>query len=414
MRRIVRRHPLGIWIALFCMLFCFLVAGGGQVLSLIDWGLAMRLGLQEHNPGSADLVQRVLAHAEWGVCVADVFLVMPLLAAALAGVLFRRRWGQVAGMMAATCWVYMFLVYTVQRYALVFRGGLGRWSDYAGIIGAFAVVGLAPSLLIVWGLGANADRFAYPCRHSHMLRRKQDGMEPFFLEELLICAGQVLRAIPRIWTCERSSWNSRPEEVARKMIGDEMVESAITAHRAITIDRPPEKVWPWVAQFGRGAAYYSWDFLDNPGHRHADYLLDVPEPGAGDWNKDLGTIRHVDTGNELVWYDEPIFLGMSTRLAMTFRLDPEPDHATRLHFRFAVGLARTGLRAGITIRIGLLMDRVMSTEMLRRLKLLIETYEERVSSGETNRSLAPHQRSPWRPASEAGTANGLSSEAGPT
>jgi len=28
----------------------------------------------------------------------------------------------------------------------------------------------------------------------------------------------------------------------------------VTAHRAITIDRPPEKVWPWIAQVGRGAA----------------------------------------------------------------------------------------------------------------------------------------------------------------
>jgi hypothetical protein len=31
----------------------------------------------------------------------------------------------------------------------------------------------------------------------------------------------------------------------------------VTAHRAITIDRPPEEVWPWIAQFGGGAAYYS-------------------------------------------------------------------------------------------------------------------------------------------------------------
>jgi hypothetical protein len=50
----------------------------------------------------------------------------------------------------------------------------------------------------------------------------------------------------------------------------------------------------------------------------------------------------------------------------------------------------------MALRVGLLMDQVMSTEMLRPLKLLIESYEERVESGETNRSLAPHQKSPWR------------------
>jgi len=87
---------------------------------------------------------------------------------------------------------------------------------------------------------------------------------------------------------------------------------------------------------------------------------------------------------------------MKTPVAMTFRLDPEPDHAMRLHFRISIGLPRTSLRARIALRVGLLMDQVMSTEMLRRLKLLIETYQERVESGETNRSLAPHQRSAWR------------------
>ena len=333
--------------------------------------------------------------------MADALLVLPLFTVGLAGVLLRRRWGQVAGMMASVCWVYMFLVYAAQRYAMVFRGGMGKWSDYAGIVAVFALFGLGPCLLTIWGLGANADRFAASRPHSHMLRRKQDGLEPFFLEDLLICTGQVLRTVPQVWIARRLGWNTRPEELARHMTGDELVKGAVTAHRAITIDRPPEKVWPWIAQFGRGAAYYSWDFLDNRGHRHADYLLNIGAPEVEDWNQDLGRICYIEPGRELVWYDEPDFFGMKTPVAMTFRLDPEPDHATRLHFRISIGLPRTSLRARIALRVGLLMDQVMSTEMLRRLKLLIETYEERVESGETNRSLAPHQRSPWRPVSVA-------------
>jgi hypothetical protein len=87
---------------------------------------------------------------------------------------------------------------------------------------------------------------------------------------------------------------------------------------------------------------------------------------------------------------------MKTPVAMTFRLDPEPDHAMRLQFRISIGLPQTSLSERMALRVGLLMDQVMSTEVLRRLKLLIESYEERVESGETNRSLAPHRRSPWR------------------
>jgi hypothetical protein len=405
MRRMIGRHPLGIWIALFFMLFCLLVAGGGQVLSLLNWDLAIRLQLQENDPGSPDIVQRVLAQIEWGVCVADVFFVLPLFVVGLAGVILRRHWGMVTGMMAAICWIYMFVAYTAQRFAVVFRGGMGQWSDYAGIIAGFALLCLGPCLLIIWGLGANANRFTVPCPHSHILRRRNDRLEPFFLADLLICTGQVLRTIPQVWFGKRLSWNTRPEELARSMTGDKIVTGAISAHRAITIDRPPEMVWPWIAQFGRGAAYYSWDFLDNRGHRHADYLLDVPEPMVGDWHKDLGRICCVEPGTEVVWYDEPDFLGMKTRVAMTFRIDPESSQASRLHFRISIGLPQTSLRARILLRVGLLMDQVMSAEMLRRLKLLIETYEERAGSGETNRSLAPHQRSPWRRASETQAVN---------
>lgn len=232
MRRIVGRHPLGIWIALFAMLFCLLVGGGGQVLSLFSWDLALRLGLQENDPASADVVQRVLAQVEWGVCVADAFLVLPLLAVGLAGVLCRRSWGLAAGLMAALCWAYMFLVYTAQRYALVFRGGMGQWSDYAGITVAFALLVLVPCLLIIWGLAANADRFAVPRPHHHMLRRQQDGLEPFFLEELLICTGQVLWTIPQVWLGKRLTWNTRPGEAERQG-GRVSMEAGPAKHRRL-------------------------------------------------------------------------------------------------------------------------------------------------------------------------------------
>ncbi len=395
MRRIVARQPLGIWIALFAMLFCLLLGGGGQVLSLLHWDLAMRLGLQENDPDSADIVQRIFAQGEWGVCLVDTLLVVPLLVVGLVGILCRRFWGLVAGLMGAICWTYMFWVYTAQRYAVVCRGGMGPWNDYAGIVIAFALLVLVPCLLTIWGLAANADRFAVLRPHDHRLRRRQDALEPFFLGELLICTGQVLWAIPQVWLGKRLTWNTRPGEVERRLSGDALVEGGTTVNRAITIARPPEKVWPWVAQFGRGAAYYSWDFLDNRGHRHPDYLLEVPQPQIGDWNQAIGSIRHLQPGQELVWYDESVFFGLKVPVAMTFRLDPEPEAATRLLFRMAIGLPRTGLRARLALRVGLLMDMVMATEMLCRLKLLIETYEERITTGETNQSLAPHQRTCW-------------------
>jgi hypothetical protein len=48
---------------------------------------------------------------------------------------------------------------------------------------------------------------------------------------------------------------------------DSMIsEPLFTSTHAITINAPPEKVWPWIAQMGSGrAGWYSWDAIDNGG-----------------------------------------------------------------------------------------------------------------------------------------------------
>ena len=59
------------------------------------------------------------------------------------------------------------------------------------------------------------------------------------------------------------------------MPGDELVPvSHFTATRAITIDAPPEAVWPWLIQVGyRRAGFYSYDLLDNLGRPSARTVL---------------------------------------------------------------------------------------------------------------------------------------------
>jgi hypothetical protein len=67
-------------------------------------------------------------------------------------------------------------------------------------------------------------------------------------------------------------------EAARSLPGDELIPEAIGSFtQAITIRRPPADVWPWLAQMGAGsrAGWYSYDFLDNSGHRSAERI--VPE-----------------------------------------------------------------------------------------------------------------------------------------
>ncbi len=57
------------------------------------------------------------------------------------------------------------------------------------------------------------------------------------------------------------SWGAMSEEVARAMPGD---LTGVRWTRAITIDTTPEKIWPWLVQWGQGrGGWYSYDWLEN-------------------------------------------------------------------------------------------------------------------------------------------------------
>ncbi|PUB23440.1 hypothetical protein C8K30_11138 [Promicromonospora sp. AC04] len=60
-------------------------------------------------------------------------------------------------------------------------------------------------------------------------------------------------------------WGATDEDVAAMLPGDDLVpEPATQVTRAITIDAPPQDVWPWVVQIGadRGG-FYSYTWLEN-------------------------------------------------------------------------------------------------------------------------------------------------------
>ncbi len=107
-------------------------------------------------------------------------------------------------------------------------------------------------------------------------------------------------------------WGADDDEVATPMPGDELVPRCqVSWTRAITIDAPPEEVWPWLAQAGFGkAGFYSNDLLDNAAHASASRML----PGfqrirVGDWvpmfsrvdNSTAFKVQGFQTGRFLVW-----------------------------------------------------------------------------------------------------------------
>lgn len=91
---------------------------------------------------------------------------------------------------------------------------------------------------------------------------------------VLAIAGMLLGMI-LVYVIGEQSIRADARERERKLPGDELIANPIgSVTHAITIRSPPQDVWPWLVQMGAGrAGWYSYDFVDNGGHRSTDRIL---------------------------------------------------------------------------------------------------------------------------------------------
>src|SRR5207253_707859 len=94
-----------------------------------------------------------------------------------------------------------------------------------------------------------------------------------------------------------------------RLPGDDLVPSPRARFtRAITLDAPPQQVWPWLVQIGcHRAGWYSYDDLDNGGQPSADHILpEFQDLAVGDeiWAAPDGTlafaVKALEHGQALV------------------------------------------------------------------------------------------------------------------
>lgn len=95
-------------------------------------------------------------------------------------------------------------------------------------------------------------------RHSQWSVRRAVGW-------LLIVVGTAAygyAALIRPWHLR---WGATDAEVAGALPGDELVpEPAGDTTRAVTVNAPPEAIWPWLAQLGQAkGGFYSYERLEN-------------------------------------------------------------------------------------------------------------------------------------------------------
>lgn len=129
--------------------------------------------------------------------------------------------------------------------------------------------------------------------------------------------------------------------------GDDLLSAPTARHspigsltNAITIERPPHEVWPWIAQMGAGSrgGWYSYDFLDNRHHQSASRI--VPELQHLEIGMLFPALPGATDGFTVAAFEPDRYLilevkdAAGTRLVTwTFVLEPIGEHSTRLIVR---------------------------------------------------------------------------------
>ena len=178
-----------------------------------------------------------------------------------------------------------------------------------------------------------------------------------------------------------SNWGATAEEINHTWPGDDMAPNPrLVTTWAVTIEAPPEDIWPWLVQIGQGrGGWYSYELLENLAGcqmETADHIL--PEH------------QNLQVGDEIIMHPsapvipvaaiEPnraLIIGgridEQTANIQSFILDEQDDSTTRLLLRTRVEYSPT-LGSILTWRVfSEPISFGMGRKMLLTIKTLVET-----------------------------------------
>jgi len=177
-----------------------------------------------------------------------------------------------------------------------------------------------------------------------------------------------------------ATWGTEGDEASKPLAGDEHVpEPMLQATRAVTIDAPPEEVWPWLVQMGldRGG-FYSYDRLDNEGQPSATTIIpELQDLQEGDEilldRKAAVKVTHLDPSRAMVWalFDAEVELGLTVDMSMAYILERLEGDRTRL-----VSRVRVRIQGGLALPYIYLLDEWVNFAMQRKQLLGIKARAE--------------------------------------
>jgi hypothetical protein len=140
-------------------------------------------------------------------------------------------------------------------------------------------------------------------------------------------------------------WGATAEERAASLPGDEFIATPIyRSTRAITIDAPPESIWPWLVQMGMGrGGWYSYDkwvaLVSSDSAESAQTIIpELQDLQLGDpvdlIKQMVFSVRQLDVNHALVLHADEHQVPMQPWVkTWAFVLRPQGDGSTRLVVR---------------------------------------------------------------------------------
>ena len=159
-------------------------------------------------------------------------------------------------------------------------------------------------------------------------------------------------------------WGSTHEEREMRLPGDEVVTDVMAHYtKGLTINAPPEAVWPWLVQIGdRRAGFYSYDWIERflfagtvhyteGTHSATRVHPELQDVHLGD-PINTGSVGRIAVGNPVTVLEPNRALVTG---AWAFVLRPLPDNRTRLLVRDRDGgyLQHMAPRRSMLLRAGL-------------------------------------------------------------
>ena len=159
-----------------------------------------------------------------------------------------------------------------------------------------------------------------------------------------VAAGLASLVYPVFFRRRCLNWGATGDEVSMKLPGDDLLPDAgLVTTRAITIDAPPDAIWPWLVQMGSGrGGAYSYDWIENlfglDMHSADKVLSEFQHLTVGD-NLSLGRSGPVMRVEVLEPERTLVFRIADKRWVWIFALAPQ-NGATRLISRNRIDTAR--------------------------------------------------------------------------